>query len=305
MCPTNLFPLALGTARFGTDIPRTTAFSILDAYMNYGGNLLDTAAIYGMGVSEQTIGDWLNDRGARSKMTISTKGGHPSLPDWQCRITEADIRSDIEHSLGYLQTDYVDIYFLHRDDESQSVDVIMPILNKLVCEGKTRHIGASNWTVARINEANNFARKNGMAEFCMSQILWNGAIINKNGVKDQTLVVMDDIEHKGYSANRMPVMAYTSQAHGLFSLIRDKGFDGLSEDIIRTYLNTATRERAMRILAVSENTGVSPTAVSLAYLLHNKDVKAYPILGISRPERFFEAMGVFSLREREINSLFS
>ena len=76
----------------------------------------------------------------------------------------------MENSLRFLQTDYVDIYFLHRDDEDQPVEVIMPILDKLVREGKTRYIGASNWTVARINEANAFARENGMAEFSMSQI---------------------------------------------------------------------------------------------------------------------------------------
>ncbi len=304
MFPTNLFPLALGTAPFGTGIPRDTAFSILDAYVDRGGNLIDTAAVYGMGVSEQTIGDWMKDRGTRSKVAISTKGGHPSVPDWQRRITEADIRVDIENSLRYLQTDCVDVYFLHRDDESQPVDVIMPILDKLVREGKTRCIGASNWTVARIDEANAFARKNGMTEFSVSQIFWCGAVINKDGVYDQTLVVMDDTEHTGYAANRMPVMAYTAQAQGFFSRLRDNGYEGLPEWIMRTYLNTATRERATRILTVSEETGISPTAVSLAYLLRD-NVKAYPILGISRPERFFEAMGVFSLGQREIDALFS
>ena len=305
MLPTNLYPLALGTAPFGTGIPRDTAFSILDAYAEHGGNLLDTAAVYGMGVSEQTIGDWMRDRGTRHKMVISTKGGHPSLPDWQRRITEADIRSDMECSLRYLKTDCVDVFFLHRDDEEQPVEAIMPILDKLVREGKTRQIGASNWTVARINEANAFARENGLTEFAVSQIFWCGAVINREGVYDPTLVAMDDTEHEGYATNRMPVMAYTSQAQGLFSHLRDKGYEGLSEGMIRTYLNPATKERASRILALSRETGLSPTAISLAYLLRDKDVKAYPILGISRPERFTEAMGVFALGQKEIDALLS
>ena len=297
------FPLALGTAPFGTGIPRNTAFAILDAFVDAGGNLVDTAAVYGMGVSEQTLGEWMRLRQSRDRVVISTKGGHPSLPDWARRITEADIRADMEDSLRYLGTDHVDIYFLHRDDESKPVETIMPILDTLVREGKTRLIGASNWTVARINKANAFARANGMAEFSVSQIFHNAAFINKEGVYDPTLVAMDPIEHEGYEANGIPVMAYTSQAQGLFSHIRDRGYEGLTEGMIRTYLNPATKERAERILAVSAASGLSPTAVSLAYLLRDRRVKTFPILGISRVERLNEAMEVFRLGERELAAL--
>ena len=297
------FPLALGTAPFGTGIPRDTAFSVLDAFTDLGGNLIDTAAVYGMGVSEQTLGEWMRLRGSRHRVVISTKGGHPSLPDWSRRVTEADIRADMEASLRYLGTDHVDIYFLHRDDESKPVAYIMPILDALVREGKTRLIGASNWTVARINEANDFARVNSLSEFSVSQIFHNAAFINKEGVYDQTLVAMDPTEHEGYVQNRIPVMAYTAQAQGLFSLIRDKGLDGLPDTMRRTYLNSDTLSRSDRILAVSEKTGLSPTAVSLAYLIHDRQVKTFPILGISRVERLTEAFEVFSLDPSMIQEL--
>ena len=305
MLSSALSPIALGTAPFGTGISQQTSFEILDAYVAHGGRVLDTAAVYGMGASEQTVGAWLGQRGMRDKIIISTKGGHPSLPDWHSRITRADVYADLDASLRYLQTDYVDIYFLHRDDESLPVESIMPMLDRLVREGKVRYIGASNWKVERINEANAFARENGLAEFAVSQIFWCGAVINREGVYDPTLVAMDDTEHEGYATNRMPVMAYTSQAQGLFSHIRDKGYEGLSEGMIRTYLNPATKERASRILALSRETGLSPTAISLAYLLGDKDVKAYPILGISRPERLTEATEVFALGQKEIDALLS
>ena len=305
MLQEKLSSLVLGTAPFGSGIPREMAFSVLDAYLGNGGNFIDTAAVYGMGQSEKTIGDWMKARGTRERVFLSTKGGHPSIPDWHGRITEADIRADMEDSLRYLQTDRVDIYFLHRDDESQPVEAIMPILDRLVREGKTQRIGASNWTVSRINEANAFARAHGMAEFSVSQIFWCGAVINQKGVYDPTLVAMDSTEHAGYTQNRMPVMAYTSQARGLFSHIRDKGFDALPEDMKRTYLNPVTKARTERILAVSGETGISPTAVSLAYLLYDKQVKAYPILGISRVERLYEAMEVFSLDQKDLDLLFS
>ena len=297
---TSCFPLALGTAPFGTGIPRGTAFSILDAFTDLGGNLIDTAAVYGMGVSEKTLGEWMRLRGNRHRVVISTKGGHPSLPDWSRRITEGDIRADMEASLRYLGTDHVDIYFLHRDDESKPVESIMPIMDALVREGKTRLIGASNWTVARINEANAFAKANGMARFSVSQIFHNAALINKEGVYDQTLVAMDETEHRGYAANGLPVMAYTAQAQGLFSHICERGYEGLSEGMIRTYLNPSTRDRAERILSLSEETGLSPTAISLAYLLSDGSVKIFPILGISRVERLTEALEVFRLNQDQI-----
>ena len=297
------FPIALGTAPFGTGISRDVAFAVMDAFLDKGGRILDTAAVYGMGISEQTIGEWMRSRSARDRVIISTKGGHPSLPDWKRRITEADIRSDMEDSLRYLQTDHVDLYFLHRDDETQPVEAIMPILDRLVREGKACAIGASNWTVARINEANAFAKANGMTPFTVSQIFHNGAVINKEGVYDPTLVAMDEAEHEGYAANRIPVMAYTAQAQGLFSHIRDKGYGGLSEGLVKTYINDATVARAEKILAISTQTGISPTALSLAYLLYDKQVRTFPILGISRPERLEEAMGVFSLTARDLEAL--
>lgn len=297
------FPLALGTAPFGTGIPTETAFAILDAFLDRGGRLIDTAAVYGMGISEQTVGAWMKSRAARDRVLISTKGGHPSLPDWKRRITESDIRADMEASLRYLQADSVDIYFLHRDDESKPVEAIMPMLDRLVREGKTRLIGASNWTVARINEANTFAREHGMAEFSVSQIFHNGAIINHEGVYDPTLVAMDDTQHQGYAENGIPVMAYTAQAQGLFSRIAQVGWEGLSDGMIRTYMNEKTKARARRILSVSRKTGISPTALSLAFLLRDKEVTTFPILGISREERLEEAMEVFSLSDADWLSL--
>ncbi len=295
--------LSLGTAPFGGGISKDNAFRILDAYLDMGGNLLDTAAVYGFGASEQTIGAWMRDRDARNGVYISTKGGHPALPSWDKRITEADIRADMEDSLRNLGTDHVDIYFLHRDDEDRPVSEIMPILHRLVREGKTRYIGASNWTVARINEANAFAHAEGMTEFSVSQIMWNAACVNREGLYDQTLVAMDGAEYVGYAENHIPVMAYTAQAQGLFSLIQKSGYDCLSEAMTATYMNDTTRRRAEIILSVAAETGLSPTALSLAYLLHDRRVTALPILGISKVERLMEALQTLDLTDEMIKVL--
>lgn len=306
MLPENLSRFSLGTAAYGTGLSKETSFSILDAYMEAGGNFIDTAAVYGFGESEKVIGEWMKKKSNRGNVFVATKGAHPSLPDWKSRLSEVDIRSDIESSLSFLQTDYIDLYFLHRDDLSLAVEEIMPLLDKLVKEGKTRFIGASNWSAERINEANEFSRKNGLSQFSSSQILWNGAVINKDSMDkiDPTRAIMDEKEHFLYAENKIPVMAYTSQAKGLFDHIKNKGYDGLSGYYKDVYVNVGTKRRAEKILAVSERTGLSPTVISLAYLIYDKEVKAYPVIGTSKPERFGEIVKVLCLSLEDIEFLF-
>lgn len=296
--------ISLGTASFGSAVDKETAFSIMDRYKDLGGNLLDTAAVYGMGLSEQTVGQWLHSRGLFGKVYISTKGCHPSVPEFVPRLNKEALRHDIERSLRLLGVECVDVYFLHRDDERLPVEDIMPMLYDLVKKGSVRMLGASNWTVKRIEEANAFARQNGMTPFSCSQILWNAANVNQANMPDKTLVAMDEKEHSGYRKNGMPIMAYTSQAQGLFSHMAQKGADGIPQAMKRLYMNDTTRRRAERILAVSKETGLSPTALSLAYLLED-EVKAIPIIGTSTPQRINENMQVFGLSEDILAQLFA
>ena len=293
----SLSRISLGTAPFGSGIPQKNAFDILDRYLDMGGNLLDTAAVYGFGLSEQTIGAWMQERGLRHRVYISTKGCHPSLPDWKKRVNEEALRADLENSLRNLKSDHTDIYFLHRDDEELPVSAIMPMLDRMVREGKIRYLGASNWTAKRIDEANAFSRANGLAEFSVSQIMWNSAQINKSKVPDQTLVVMDETEREGYLQNRIPVMAYTSQARGLFSHIQEKDYDALPASLATVYLNDVTKARAEQILAIAQETGLSPTAVSLARLLRDS-VTCLPIIGVSSVARLEESMQALSLPDQ-------
>lgn len=289
--------IALGTGAFGAGIAKETAFAILDAYYAQGGNLIDTARIYADGCSEQVVGAWVRERGVRNRVILSTKGAHPAVSDWSSRLNEAALVSDLEESLQALGCDCADIYYLHRDDPSKEVSEIMPLLHRFVMEGKVRFLGASNWTVRRLEEANRFARENGLTEFTYSQILWNYAKVNREGVPDQTLVVMDGEEYAGYRKNGMPVMAYTSQAQGLFSHIARHGFEGISESLRRMYDNEQTRQRAEQVLAIHAETGLSPTAIALCPLLYNEE-NAIPILGISRVERLKESLQCLEVPER-------
>ena len=270
------FPLSLGTAPFGTGIPRDTAFSILDTFTDLGGNLIDTAAVYGMGVSEQTLGEWMRLRGNRNLVLISTKGGHPSIPDWSKRITEDDIRADMEDSLRYLGTDRVDVYFLHRDDESVAVSVIMDELNRQAARGALNLLGASNWSVARIYQANDYCVKHGMRGFDVSQICFNLMRPSPKMLGDETLMSMNDEEEAIYRDMQMPIMAFTSQAAGFVS----KFIDVPNAQNHSNYASEDNLRRLDRIRVLCRDTGLSPTAVTLGYL-YGQALAVIPVTSVS------------------------
>src|SRR5215472_2977892 len=144
--------LALGTVPFGTDLDASTTFDILDAFFEHGGTFIDTAHVYGawvpggLGLSERLIGQWLKSRNIREHIIVSTKGAHPLLSSMYIpRLSPQEIRSDLEESLRCLQTDTIDLYWLHRDDPNQPVAVMLEMLQELVRKGTIRSFGCSNW----------------------------------------------------------------------------------------------------------------------------------------------------------------
>lgn len=127
--------LCLGTVQFGSAIGEKECFEQLDEFTDLGGNFLDTAHVYGDWLagerarSERVIGKWLKQSGKRNNYVISTKGAHPRLDSMEVsRVSREAIMTDIEESLKCLGADTIDLYFLHRDDESVSVCEILDIL---------------------------------------------------------------------------------------------------------------------------------------------------------------------------------
>ncbi len=225
--------ILLGTAYFGDTISRETAFAMMDRYLELGGCHIDTARLYADGRAEEVIGEWLKSRNYPDVL-VSTKGGYYDMDGGERpRLEEADINSDLEKSLKALGLDSIDFYWLHRDDESKPVGVIIDCMNKLVTEGKIKSFGASNWTSARIDEANRYAEKNGLRGFSASQIRFNPAYCKgeRGG-----LVGMDDVEFAYYKKVAMPVAAYSCQAKGFFSKMAEQGEEALSEKARKRYL---------------------------------------------------------------------
>lgn len=301
--------IALGCADFGTKVSKEDAFTLLDEYYARGGNLLDTARIYaswvegGENASERTIGEWIKARSLRDKIFIATKGGHPPFENMHVsRLDEVSLRKDIEESLHYLQTDFIDIYYLHRDDRDRPVSEIMSVLDSFVKEGKAKYIGVSNWKADRIIEANRYAEEHGLAKIRFSQIMWSYATVNAGGEPDDTLVIMDEEEYGKYQNSGVILMPFSSQAQGFYTKAQKSGIENLHPSLQRKYDNSVNRKRLEILVKISEETGLSPTAISLNHLLRNS-LETLPVVGVSAKKYMDDTLQAFTLDERYFSLL--
>lgn len=277
--------LCLGTGQFGARLPREAALKQLDLFFDQGGNFLDTARVYadwvpgGRGASESTIGAWLKDRKLRDRVIISTKGAHPDLKTMHIpRMDPADVRFDLEESLRALGTDYIDLYFLHRDDPSRPVEEILDMLEIFRKEGKIRRYGCSNWKLNRIEEADRAAAGLGCEGFVCNQIRWGLADLNIQAISDKTLVVMDREIHAFHRRTKKAVMAYSSSCGGYFSK-RLRG-ESLSPSARAVYDNEPNQKLLEKLKSWEEELNRSAAVLVSAYVM-NQDFPAAPIASFS------------------------
>lgn len=281
--------LALGTQAFGTTITVEDSFKMLDMYVDLGGNFLDTARLYGyyaenvQGISETVLGWWMKARGYRDKIYVGTKGAHPPMGQMHNgRLDRANIRSDMEASLKALDTDYVDFYWLHRDDAARPVEEILETLNELIKEGKTRLIGASNWSLARLKEAQEIAQKKGLQGFSAVQPQWS--LARQEVLEDDTLVRMDEAEYAYHKQTGLPVVPFTSQAKGFYFKLAAGGEQALSKKAKERFLSPRNMRSYEILCEISARTGHSVGALSIAYLT-SQPFPVCPIVGYSSLEQ--------------------
>src|SRR4051812_17344621 len=160
--------VGLGTNNFGGRCDYERSLAVIDAALEAGVTLFDTADIYGQGASEDYIGRALVGR--RDRVLIATKFGkpmdeHPS----ERRGSPEYVRWAVEGSLRRLRTDVIDVYQLHEPDEQTPIDETLGALHELVQEGKVRHLGSSNFSAQQIEEADRVARERGVTRFVAAQ----------------------------------------------------------------------------------------------------------------------------------------
>lgn len=281
--------LALGSADFGGRIPQALAWEMMDAYREIGGNYLDTARVYGDfatpadGESEKVIGRWMALRHNREELFLSTKGGHPPLGDMKkSRLSRGEVRADIHASLEDLGCDSVDIYWLHRDDDSRPVGEIMETLQSLIDDGMTRLIGVSNWSTDRILEANRYARVHGLTEICANQPQFS--LARQYTVEDSTLVQMDGRMYAMHRETNLICTPFSAQAKGFFTKYDALGEEGLSDKARRRFLYPENQSIYTRLCVLREQTGLSVGALSLAYLTC-QPFPTFPQVGVSSVEQ--------------------
>lgn len=265
--------LALGSTVFSPDDLERT-FALLDAFVELGGTLVDTAHGYGRGRSERALGAWLQERGAREKVVVLDKGCHP-YGDSGPRVNPEAIHADLSESLERLQTSYVDLYVLHRDDENVPVSVLLDALNAEVASGRIRAFGGSNWRPERLAEANAYAAEHGVQGFVVSspnlalarpmEPMWAGCL--------STL----DAERAWYKESQLPLISWSSQAGGFFTGRYSPEERG-NADMVRVYYNDENFERLRRARELGAQKGVDANQIALAFVLR-QPFPTIPIIG--------------------------
>ncbi len=266
------------------------SFSLLDAVLALGGTTIDTAHGYGVGDSERTLGKWLEARKNRDKVVIITKGCHPNAD--RERVTPYDMTSDLHDSLARLKTDSIDLYLLHRDNPKLPVGPIVEILNEHKKAGKIHAFGGSNWSSARIEEANAYAKQNGLTGFAASSPNFSLADQIKEPWRDCLTLSgpKNAPAREFYAKTKMPLFVWSSLGGGFFSgrFTRDNlatftnYFDKLCVDC---YCTEDNFKRLDRVKQLACERGLSVAQVALAWVL-NQPLNVYTLTGCNTADEF-------------------
>ncbi|MER9291896.1 aldo/keto reductase [Mesorhizobium sp. M0518] len=260
--------LALGFEDFRTF---SSGSILLDAFFEAGGNLFDTGYVYGGGYTEKLLGEWLKNRGVRAQSVVIAKGAHSPLcyPDV--------IGKQLDQSLERLQTDHVDVYFMHRDNPDVPVGEFVDAMDREVKAGRIRGpFGGSNWTMERMDEAIAYAERTGKQKpgalsnnFSLAEMLepiWAGCVTSST-----------DAWKAWLTSRQMPNFAWSSQGRGFFTdrAGRDKQDN---EELVRVWYSERNFGRRDRAIELAARLGKSPIHIALAYVLA-QPFPSIPLIG--------------------------
>jgi aryl-alcohol dehydrogenase-like predicted oxidoreductase len=265
--------LCLGGNVFGWTLPEADSFRQLDAALEAGLNFIDTADVYSRwapghrgGESEEIIGKWLSKGGKRGNVIVATKVGI-DMGDGKKGLTSSNIAQAVEASLRRLQTDTIDLYQAHIDDQDTPLEETLGAFDKLVEQGKVRHIGASNYTGARLEEALRISKDNGLVSYVSLQPKYN--LVEREDFETNLLPV---VEKHG-----LGVIPYYALAAGfLTGKYRSKqDAEGKTRAVtVAKYLNTWGFDVLNVLDEVARDHQSTPGRVALAWLMVQPGVTA-------------------------------
>ena len=277
-------PFVLGGNVFGMTADREASFAVLDRFVELGGGMIDTADVYSAwvpghkgGESESMMGAWLKESGARDKVLIATKVG--MMPGG---LKPDRIREAVQGSLDRLGTDFIDLYFAHKDDPDVPLDEVLGAFAELVDAGIVRAIGASNYSADRLGEALRISDEKGLPRFTAMQPELN--LLDRDQYEGalQRLCIEEGLG----------VVTYFSLASGYLSG-KYRGVDDLGNSPRGARVKPYQEAKGPAVLAVMDaitaETGATLSQIALAWVAAQPGVTA-PIASATSVEQLDELM---------------
>ena len=274
-------PLAFGTMTLGAPVAEDTSLELLDFVVDQGINFIDTANGYNAGLSEEIIGKWMKARGNRERIVLATKvryavGGDPDTAGSTPKV----ILREVENSLRRLNTDYIDIYYLHQPDDDTPIEITWRALESLVSSGKIRYIGVSNFAAWQVVEAVNLARNRGWTPPTVTQALHNAI----SRAAETELLPMT-------RAYDIGTCMYNPLAGGLltgkYKAGKEAGSDtrfAANEMYRKRYWNDPQRTAADQFSRIAAQRGRTSAELALRYMLDHPNVDV-TLFGATRREQ--------------------
>lgn len=291
-------PLCLGGNVFGWSADEAQSHSVLDAYAGHGGNFIDTADVYSEwkegntgGDSEKIIGTWMKARGNRSEMVIATKVAKYSR---RPGLSAKNIIAACEESLERLQSDYIDLYYSHEDDDKVSLEETMGAYAQLIAQGKVRYIAASNFSPSRLQEALKFSEENSLPSYIAVQEHYN-LMVRKAFELEMSPILAE---------NAISCIPYFGIARGFLT---GKYRPGISVESVRAGgVGDYTNDKGFAVIAaldeISKAHSSSLAAIALAWLRANPTVSA-PIASARTVNQLEEIIEIVELTNAEVETL--
>lgn len=261
------------------------ASALFDAFYESGGNTFETAHISGEGLMERLLGQWITNRDVRESVVIGAKGA--SGP--HCNPEALD--RQLYESLARLQTDYVDLYMMHGDNEEIPVGEFVDVLEAHARAGRIRVFGGSNWSLARFDEANDYARAHGKQGF--------GILSNHFALAEAydaqwigSRQVTEEASRRWLVKRQVPLFSWSWQSRGFF--VRGQPDDMPDAEMVRCYYSDANFERLRRATQLGADLGLATTDVALAYVLHQK-FPTFSLLGPRSISEMHSSMAALSI----------
>ncbi|MCJ7752548.1 MAG: aldo/keto reductase, partial [Armatimonadetes bacterium] len=249
---------------------------MFDDYFERGGNCFDTAYIYGGGMHERLLGQWIKSRGLRDRVVIIGKGVATPFNFPQ------HMRRQLSESLERMQTDFVDIYLAHRDNPEVPVGEWAEAFNELLHAGWIRSYGGSNWTLDRVQALNDYAQSKGLVG--MAAVSNNFSLARMvDPVWSGCLAASDPDSRAWFARTQIPLFPWSSQARGFFT-DRAHPADTSDAEMVRCWYSDDNFARQARAKELAEKKGVLPINIALAYVLH----QPYPTFALFGPRTLTE-----------------